>query len=378
MLFRKCLFLFILLHLSNVKAYADAWTDNVVFSGFYSLDLTIADSDIGINNAVGERRSFSADEPSLNNSLVGTKLEYRFTNNISAVAQGTAHLNRDDELTADLQWAYLSLDVGGDWTIRTGKFQTPLLQGVELRNIGMTRLWARPVTPASGASGFNEYKGVDVLKRMPTASGAWRFQLSVGEPQHGLDIVDGKSLLLGSAQYERDAGWVRVGLMHAKYDYASRDGNLLQADAEIVIASAESEINLGNSTLNLGYVEGDSDATPNDSQAYVSLAYNFDSISPFVLFSRTNQHFDPIRRPPMGPPPSGGPPPPMPPPGARVRRDGDATEYNFALGMRWDLSSQYLVKSQLERIRINDKSRARLGAISADANVLSIVFEGIF
>ncbi len=133
------------------------------------------------------------------------------------------------------------------------------------------------------------------------------------------------------------------------------------------MASIEAEIQYQNFIINTGLSDTKADITPDDGLAYLSVGYQMDDFTPYILAKVTRQHFDAF----VVPVPSGAPPGPAPP-------DGDNDSDSIALGFRFDMGDNYAIKSQWEHINIEDSSRAESGTVSKSNNVFSILFEGVF
>ena len=351
---------------------ADDWSDKLSINGYYTLDLTTADSDVQAVSSVGELRNYDKHDLSLRNSLVGAQLEYALSDNFSLFAQGVAYYDRNNDITTDLNWAYLSYDLGNDLIARAGVFQTPFLQGTELRTVGYSRLWARPLTPGTGASGINQYYGLDLVKQVSANNYNWQFQLALGKGDHDLSEVKVDDIQLVSARIEREQSWLRAAIMRASYAVSTPRGQLIIDSGEALLASIEAEINIASLIINAGYSTSNSDVTPNDTMHYLSVAYRVDDITPFVILTKRNQYFEAftLPAPPVGSPPPIRPPPPPP--------DGNADMYSVGAGLRWDLTERVAVKLQLENIRAKDDSGRRNAVGNADGSVFSFVIEGAF
>lgn len=359
----------------GTSAKAQDWTDKLTFNGFYTLDLTVTDEDYQVISAGGPRL-FEADEPSFNNSLIGAQLRYDFTEKWSATVQGVAFLDQNDSLDFDLDWAYISHQFDHDWQVRAGQFQIPFLQGTELRNVGFTRLWARPLTPGSGAGGYDHYSGLEVIKKFSRGDHSWSLQWGAGQAEHLLeDQVDNEDMTLFAAQWDRENFWLRGALLHANYTVTTPRGQLIENAGNVLMGSLESEWRPQNWVLNVGYSTTKSDTTPDDTMAYASLGVELGDFTPYLMSIYRNQNFPTVVIP--GGPPGGGPgggpgmgppPPPM----------GDNDRYVQAVGVRWNFKPNMIFKFQLEQNKVDDQSRLQQGRRIEQSRVLSVIMEGVF
>lgn len=359
----------------SFSSYSETWSDNLYLNGYFTLDMTVADSELTLVSSSDEAREYAKDKFSIKNSLIGGQLEYQFNDNFSVFAQGTASYDKQGSTRTDLNWAYLSYDFGQDLKARIGVFQTPFLQGTELRSVGYSRLWARPLTPGTGASGINEYQGIELLKQISVGDYHWDFQFAVGQAEHDLKNqvdVDGIELLATRLVYQQF--WVRAALLHAAYAVKTPRGQIITDSGNVVMGSVEAEAMFGQVIMNAGLSTSNSDITPDDTMYYFSLAYAFDEITPFIFTAKRNQHFVAFEIPdeddlPLGPPPMHRPPPPP---------DGDDNVYSLAIGARWNFSERLALKAQFEKIRINEESGPEEEAETDRGNAFTLVIEGVF
>lgn len=372
----------------SFNVIADEWQDNIEVDGFYSLDISVANLKNEAAAMQGPLGTLQDDKISLKSSLLGAQVTYQMSDNLTAYVQGSLSYTENQKTEATLDWAYVSYDLGQDWSARLGKFQIPFLQGTELKKIGFSRLWARPLTPGSGASGFNEYKGAELVKKINSGKSFWEFQVALGEAKHNLNEIDNKNLKLISGRYQTDEFWIRSAVMQADYSVYTPSNILISDTGSVVMGSVESEVNFNNWLINLGFSTSSADITPDDTIHYLSLAYPIKGMTPFVLFSKRNQFFETfgVPRPalPAGQVPpgnhSGLPPAPPLPPANRPPDppDGNVDIYSSAIGARWNIQQKVALKAQIEKFKVQDDARAIENNISNNGTVFSIVIEGVF
>jgi hypothetical protein len=362
--------------LFSLSTQAESWNEDLTLNGFFTLDATYTNEALPVVGSGGDLRHYKGQNVGFKNSLVGAQLNYQIDTNLSLYVQGLVTFNNDDKFETKLDWAYLSYDLGDDAYLRAGQFQIPFLQGTELRNIGVSRLWARPLIPGSGASGFNTYKGLEYLKHFSMQSSYWDIQLGVGKAEHGLDEVDNKNMQVVSVRYSFDSFWLRAAAMRADYDLYTPRRALITDTGNVVMGSVETEWTVNQFVFNGGYSTSRADITPNDTMHYLSLGYQFGNFTPYIFTSLRNQYFETFVPPRPGGDGQGNNPPPgnMPPPPP----DGDADSRSYAIGMRWNMSEHLVVKSQLENIQNHDAARSPMGVITSNSNAWTLTFEGAF
>lgn len=368
----------------TISATAQA-NENLTFNGFYTLDFSIADGDVNVISNSDELLQLENESLSLRNSLLGGQVRYGLTENTSVFVQGAAYFDSDEDATSELNWAYVSHDFGNDFTARIGKFQVPFLSGTELRNIGYTRTWARPLIPGNGASGFGHHHGIEVLHNYSSGNWHWRFQGAVGEPEHGLSIIDGNLMALAAAELRVHSLMLRSSVIRMDYDVSTPAGETLSDEANSLLASFELEYNLGDGAINAGFSDANADLAPDDSMYYGSFGYQIGLFHPYVFAVHREQFYEAQPRdaqPPMvRPPPGGGRPPgmrPPPPPPVVEPREGKSEVDSFGLGVRWEAADSTSVKLQYQFEKNRDNTRASEGLVENDANILSLVIEGVF
>jgi len=353
------------------SVYADDWFENLNINSFFSIDATVSDHEISLVSTSEETRHYSPDKVNFKNTIIGSQFDLQLTNNLTGFIQGAIFYNDKDDIDTSIDWAYLSYDWGDDIVTRFGKLQIPFLHGTELRKVGYARLWARPLIPSNGASGYQEYIGAEILKSFSHDDNYWTFQLSIGKPEHGLDLIKGKQMALFSAAYRNNNFWLRTAIMHSKYAISTENDLLLSDNSNIRMVSIEAQYTISNLITNIGYSTSRSDLTPNDTMSYISSAYQLDTISPYIFFARNNQHFD-----------STQPFPPLPPVGTSPiitpEPNGDSDKDNIGIGIKWDFTNNLLIKAQFENVKFRDNTRIRLGLIENESKVLSLLIEGVY
>lgn len=367
------------------------FSEKLHINGYFTLDATITDEDVSlISNSdhaiVNDKNSLNLD-----NSLIGAQVSYSFTDNFTGVIQGKIYdegklPDAKNNSIAQIDWAYVTYEFGADLKARAGRFLIPLMKGNELRSVGFSRIWARPLLPNSGTGGYKNYTGLEVLKHVSTGKGNWDIQVAVGQADHYLDTIDNKYLGLLSLKYQQDSFWIRSAILSTQFDIFTRPGELIKDNATAIMFSTEAEYTINNVLINAGYTKSNTDIAPNDTNYYLSLAYNFDSLVPYIYHSRFKQQFNTPNRPPPssedlpeGPPPNGPPPngpPPEGPPPRGLSPDDDVNIFHWVVGTRYNFCERYALKFQLEHIK--DNKRANVSAENGKGNAFSIVLEGIF
>ncbi len=383
----KNLYLYSIIALNSLLfqaiSVAEPWSERVYINGFYTIDLTYTDEDIGLVSNSHRPRSYDNESAGLENSVFGGQVELEINENISAFMQGKLFYGSHDNASSKVDWAYLSYDFGEDTRVRGGLFQIPFLQGTELRNIGFSRIWARPLIPEDGASGFNEYLGLEYLKSVYTGNSHWDFQAAAGVVEHENDSVESRNIELMTARYQYKGFWIRSAFIHGEYAVNDSDGDRLSFSGNAFLTSIEAELAYAGMIINGGYGISRTDITPDTSIYYVSVAFPLGHVIPYLYTSKRNLNIEQVEAPPPTPgiPPDGNPPPdavPLPPPEDGLPKVGDYDVYSLAIGARWHVTERFGFKFQWENIEQNNPANYQGNAPTNNGNTVSILFEGVF
>ncbi len=357
-----------ILALSPLLSHAVQLSDDLILNGFFTLEAS--ESRGGDSNFPGPTSLLQLNEGDLvlSNSVIGLQADYAINPELRLVLQGVFGKQKDGDYDPSLEWAYLSYDRGNDLTLRAGKFKPPFLQGTELRQIGFSRLWARPLIPSNGTAGFDRYLGAEFIKNSSLGDYNLTTQGAYGVAEHLQSNIENDDIKILSLRLEKNESWLKLALFHAQYDIWSKDNLYLQVEnTDVLMGSMETELLLGNSQINLGYVSGDGDNAPDEQMAYLSLGQHMGRFTPYLLYQNRS-----ITHSPLLPPPPPGAPPPAP------VKDGTEKTNSYSLGMRFDLTPKYAIKAQVEHQELEDSTDPAQGTVQSDADIFTLMFEGVF
>lgn len=363
----RVLFVFVVCLCLSAHVYALDVTSNFSVRGFYTLDATASDSN-GAELPFYQNDPIETGEYRFDASHLGLQLDYFPLSSLSITLQGIASAQSNNSVNSSLEWAYASYELGKDLYLRGGKMKISFLQGTELRYVGFSRLWARPLIPNSGAGGFDDYVGGEMLKSLNAFGYNLRFQAAAGIAEHQRDFVKNRYIGLFSTRIEKSESWLTLSLLQAGYDLNTPFGDELLKAANLYMASLESEVNLGRTVVNLGLAQSDSVVNPDEFLAYLSLGYRMKRFTPFVFVSEKRISYDASEFPDDMPAPPGSPP----------RPNGTDKSDTLALGCRYDLGSTYALKFQFEHWIKETNSRAPDPASDTAGNLYTLTFEGAF
>ena len=353
-------------------SHATDITESLSVRGFYTLDITHSDSSgTVLPTPSGDPGPVDEGHTSYDGSLLGLQADYSLSDNLALTLQAISTRHTEDSYTPTVEWAYLNYDLGDDLHLRGGKMKLSLLQGTELRYVGFSRLWVRPLVPTSGAGGFDDYVGAELIKGSSLGNYNLRFQAAYGKAEHHRDFVDNRDIKLISSRIEKDESWINFALLEARYDVDTPSGVDIMDDAQLLMGSVETELLLGKTIINAGYAYGNAEINPDEQLAYLSLGYRFEKFTPYLLLNHRQMEFDASERPPPPGPPPPGPPPPPP-------LDGVHKTNTIAVGVRYDLGTTYAIKGQWDHWTDINESNPLSGNVESDGNLFTLVFEGVF
>lgn len=398
--------------LKSLSVSAAQVTDSLSVTGFLSLDATYTDnSGANIPRPRGKVSDLDADEVSFDSSVYGVRADLDIFEGLGAGLQVIGTKQTGESFDPEVEWAYLKYDFSNDISIRAGQLKLPFLQGTELRYVGNTRLWARPVVPANGAGGFDDFRGAELYYN--TYAGDYDIQLhaSYGVPEHDKDFIKNTQVGLVSAELDNGEAKVRLAVLNAIFDVYSEDNGLLDKNANMLMGSLEGEYQWDSWVANAGVVSGVADSSPDENMAYFSLGYRFDRFTPYILYYRKVMDFEsltsgvksnsvdngalksrvnpsgagsfmvPLVEPPVGhspPKPPADLPPDAPPLSSGEGQDGDRVENAIALGFRYDLTPSLSVKLQWDYQKEHDNAYSSRPEKIKESNIYTVVFEGVF
>jgi hypothetical protein len=353
--------------IANLSANEDGQQEFLTINGFYTLDLSYASSSVGVISNGNVIRLLDENEVTLKNSIVGLQLDLDLTPDLGIVFQASAFYDSENTLDESLDWAYLHYDPGNDYDIRLGRFLTPFMQGTELKSVGYSRLWVRPLVPGSGAGGFIENEGIELVKRIPLNDTFLSIQTILAEPEYREDTVNGNLLGLISIDYEWGSSWLRAAYAHVDYEVSASTGSQIDDSAAADMFSLETKLHLSKFVLNAGLSKSRADIISDESMVYLSVAYPIGSFTPYVLTTRIKQEFE-----------ANSTSASLGDGWSQAQLAGDNDLNSLGVGFRFDLDGSYAIKAQFERIAIDDDSNPMRSRKESDGNVLTLLLEGVF
>lgn len=364
-----------------VPASAVQLTDQLSLTGFFSLDATYADSaSANLPRPIGQTSDLEKHKVSFDSSVFGLRADLGLTTNLSASLQLVSTGQTDNSYKPDTEWLYLQYDFANDISVRGGQLELPFLQGTELRYVGHSRLWARPVVPNNGMGGFDTFRGAEVYYSTYAGDYDLQWHLSYGKPEHDQGAVSESTIALASLALEQGNAKARLAFLQSDYD--AWTGEEYAYSGNLKMASLEGEYAYQHWITHAGLITDADHQFMDEYLGYFSLGYRINQFTPYVFYSRNVMNFESL---------------------AFFGQDddlydefspedysleelayiednysGERTVKTLALGVRYELTPQLSLKFQWEQQKQRDKSFIGLPDQKNRSNLYTLVFEGVF
>lgn len=200
-------------------AYAEEVTGPAVkISGYGSAALTMADTDSAQfarpNQAAGAGRTARTGV----DSNLGLQANVTVTPWLSATVQGLARKDGEDDVGADLAWAFAKAKVSDSFSVRVGRMGLPVFMISDYRNVGYANTMLRPPGEVYSQVPLNSIDGIDGTYQFSAGDTSITTQLALGRTKATLATgpastvqVEGKSIVALNVVAEHGPVTVRLG-----------------------------------------------------------------------------------------------------------------------------------------------------------------------
>lgn len=200
-------------------AYAEEVTGPAVkISGYGSAALTMADTDSAQfarpNQAAGAGRTARTGV----DSNLGLQANVTVTPWLSATVQGLARKDGEDDVGADLAWAFAKAKVSDSFSVRVGRMGLPVFMISDYRNVGYANTMLRPPGEMYSQVPLNSIDGIDGTYQFSAGDTSITTQLALGRTKATLATgpastvqVEGKSIVALNVVAEHGPVTVRLG-----------------------------------------------------------------------------------------------------------------------------------------------------------------------
>lgn len=350
--------LMLMIGVHPVMAVAEDVTRNLQVSGFATASAAWLDDDQGgeyLQDLYGspghtEKPDFGRE------SVAGLQISYRINDRTNAVTQLVSEGRNEYQTRAE--WAYISREINNNLRLRAGRFALPLFLYSETIHVGQSYPWARLPVETYANVPISNFNGVDLVASYPVGDWNLSTQALVGSTNVSVEM-NGMSV---DARLQNTAG---INLTLTGGDLLLRVG-YTRANLDIPIPPP---LNLDQSSVSFAGVGATYDdgrwflaaeATqlelegwwPDALSGYASIGHYFGNWLPYLLWSKTNTYnMDECLA--LQPLCTGIP-------------GGVGTQYREqttqAIGVRYALSPEVSVKSQVDRV---DSFNGTSGYLSA-------------
>ncbi|MEG1323679.1 MAG: hypothetical protein RSD99_02240 [Janthinobacterium sp.] len=200
-------------------AYAEEVTGPAVkISGYGSAALTMADTDNAQfarpNQAAGAGRTARTGI----DSNLGLQANVTVNPWLSATVQGLARKDGEDDVGAELAWAFAKAKVSDSFSVRVGRMGLPVFMISDYRNVGYANTMLRPPGEMYSQVPLNSIDGIDGTYQFSAGDTGITTQLALGRTKATLATgpastvqVEGKSIVALNVVAEHGPVTVRFG-----------------------------------------------------------------------------------------------------------------------------------------------------------------------
>lgn len=359
----------------------DMAADRFTFRGFGTLAATWQDAEgVDYRRFIGQPRGVAEGEVELHtDSIAGAQVDFALHQVLSISVQALTRLRPDGDWHLGVSQAYLRYSPDDSLVLRAGRLGYDIYLLAESRQVGYSYLAMRPSPEIYGLLGSDEVDGADVTYTHRLGRGLARMRLFGGGSSNQVAFVDGSYIdtdaeIYGAVFDYLYRGWTaRAAVVKFQYDpdpqlaLLAAGLNMTGQPQAMSLAPGISRDKLTSNGVQLGvvYDEGplqaqvlathiisDSIAGPDLDSVFTQVGYRFGQWTPFLAFARSRD-----RNPIEG---TGLPDLPMFAPlnfaVLQVQANSRSTQHTTSVGVRYDLSSRFDFKLQLDRISLRDSS----------------------
>lgn len=238
----------------------------------------------------------------------GIQARYQLSDDLSLTAQvyfeeqeGTT---RNDAFDVEAKWLYADYYLGHDWTFRAGLFQFPIFTASETGTIGYTLTWTETPLDNYGANGYEDFVGVELLKRYFYGDAEFLVQLSYGLSENDLptnrqgETVEGETDSLVGVTFKSVYDWLslNVGYLQATSEISNFPTGPSTTSTEKIdfqMIAVEGQVDWNDWSIKSGYMQvWLSEFFPDELKYYASLEYRYQDFTPYIYYAKEAFLFD--------------------------------------------------------------------------------------
>jgi len=175
-------------------AISCAWaqdTSPVRISGFGTAALTWANTDKAEFGRPNQARGADQDPTTGVDSNLGLQADYTVNSWLSVTGQGLVRKDAEDDVGAELAWAFAKFKVSDEVSIRVGRMGLPVFMISDYRNVGYANTFLRPPAEMYSQVPLNSVDGADITWQHSIGDTTYTAQFAYGSTKN--DIAGGAS-----------------------------------------------------------------------------------------------------------------------------------------------------------------------------------------
>lgn len=274
---------------------------NVTVNGFFTLSGGIASNDAGY---AGYDKTLDY----VPETKVGLQASFEVTESTYLVAQLVARA--EQHWSPEMEWAFLSHTFDNDLTLRAGRLRVPLYMYSDYLEVNFAQPWLRPPEEVYAVVPVSSYEGIDFVYTIPFDEAEWLFQAYTGvgsdpdsETGFGTDVeyddVIGMSTSFTYNSFTVRASYVMTTL-NSGQAFVPGSYNTVPlvnfSDSDTNFLGLGASYDDGDLLVVAEWTRSQVEATQSDDalyggnwqdvdSAYISVAYRFGNITPYVTYA---------------------------------------------------------------------------------------------
>ena len=281
--------------------------NNVSVNGFFTLSAGMASNDVGY-------AGYDETLDYVPETKVGLQASFEVTESTFLVAQLVARA--EQHWRPEMEWAFISHTFDNDLTVRAGRLRVPLYMYSDYLEVNFAQPWLRPPEEVYAVVPVSSYEGIDFVYTVLFDEAEWQFQAYTGvgsdpneETDFGTDVeyddVMGIASTFSYNNFSLRASYVRTTLNSGQafvpgttvplMNFNDSDASFIglgasydDGDFLVVAEWTKSEVEGSSLATDLDPSDGSFNYSGNwqdvDS-AYISVAYRFGYITPYVTYA---------------------------------------------------------------------------------------------
>lgn len=305
---RKTLSVIIILLLHSLL-----YSQEVELKAFGTVGALYNDSDYVFRKDILQKDGSTKDISFKTDSVLGLQASVYLNDHLSIVTQGVVKNDYDDEISAEIDWAYINYEGANNVSIKIGRVRTPYYRNSQNLNIGYSNLMIRESIEVYGQVPFSSFNGATLKYTDTVGKYFYAIEAGLGKedltvPMHSLgqsvdvniDDLYTLNLTFGTNIVEFRATYLQADITAAndslRYLFSSlRGSGLNELSNKYEFEGKKSEymgfgifIDYDDFIFNAEYGQRRTHSFFADVHGYyATVGYSFDKTIPFVSYSKS-------------------------------------------------------------------------------------------